>query len=106
VAEDDLWEQNRDWWQRVVHQGRTRVVVLAIIVVAAASVGFVVSRKDSGPTFCPADALRGPNGQLYGRSSKYGCRFVDENGQLVTEVNGQPLCYDASRTARVGKDCE
>jgi hypothetical protein len=57
---------------------------------------------DSGdqPAFCPADGMVGPGGRTYGRSADHGCRFVDEDGNLVTRMpDGRRLCYDGDLAA-------
>jgi hypothetical protein len=73
--------------------------------VAAASVALTLGlvggcgdeAGDAPVTMCFADGLLGPNGESYGRSAEHGCRFVDEDGNLVTRLrNGDPLCYDGS----------
>jgi hypothetical protein len=52
----------------------------------------VVANKEPESRFCYADALIGPNGEIYGRGGD--CQFVDEDGNLVTRfADGRPLCY-------------
>jgi len=55
--------------------------------------------------FCHADGLRSESGETYGRSSKHDCRFVDANGDLLTEIDGRPLCYSEDQSP-VTVDCE
>jgi hypothetical protein len=51
-------------------------------------------------TMCFADGLLGPNGESFGRSAEHGCRFVDEEGNLVTKLpDGRRLCYDGDLAA-------
>jgi hypothetical protein len=56
--------------------------------------------------FCSADARIGPNGELYGRSGDADCRFVDARGHVVTELGGEPICYDARGHVERGPECE
>lgn len=35
--------------------------------------------------FCTADGRIGPDGQTYGRDPRQGCKFVDENGQVLPD---------------------
>lgn len=41
----------------------------------------------SDPTrrFCTTDSRRGPNGKFYGRDPNQGCKFVDEQGQVLPD---------------------
>lgn len=66
------------------------VVALAV----AGAVGVSAAVDEDEAQFCNADALGGPNGEMYGRSGDL-CQFVDENGEVLTEIpaSGEPLCY-------------
>lgn len=65
-----------------------------VLVLGLAGAGYASVRNDEPEKrFCNADGLRGPNGEMYGRSGD-DCQFVDDHGNLVTEFrDGRPLCY-------------
>lgn len=81
---------------------------IALLVVAAATgtVGWALTHDDEEPIFCHADGLLGPNGEIYGRSGDAGCRFVDENGDVITELDGQPVCYTDGAELHRGDECD
>ena len=61
--------------------------------VALAAAGIAVTADEPEASFCTADGLIGPNGELYGRRHP-DCQFVDAEGELVTEFrDGRDLCY-------------
>ena len=60
---------------------------------ALAATGAVVALDEPETSFCTADGLIGPNGEMYGRRHP-DCQFVDDDGNLVTELSdGRQLCY-------------
>ena len=76
---------------------RTVLVAVLVGVGALAACG---SDDDSEPqTFCPADALLGPNGESFGRDPDQDCRFVDDDCKpITTTLGGEPLCYGDGAT--------
>lgn len=49
----------------------------------------------SEESFCNADALIGPNDELFGRDGSRSCQFVDDDGDLLERfADGRPLCYE------------
>lgn len=73
--------------------------MLFVVLVVGLTV-VVYLRPDPVETFCLPGGLAGPNGELYGRSSRRNCQFVDDNGDLVrTLADGSPLCYTESGAA-------
>jgi hypothetical protein len=73
---------------------RTVLVTVLVGVGALAACG---SDDGSEPqTFCPADALLGPNGESFGRDPAQDCRFVDDDGKPITTTRGgEPICYES-----------
>lgn len=75
--------------------GKRAATLLAVVLLLCGALGGVVLlNREPTSTFCYADGLIGPNGELYGRRSG-DCRFVDEDGEVLTTTGrGEPLCYD------------
>ena len=55
--------------------------------------------------FRSADGIGDAEGHVYGRSGD-DCRFVDEDGEPLTEIDGEKLCYDEVGMVRFGPQCE
>ncbi len=74
---------------------RAAYVAGMVALATAGAIGvYATVAEDDEAHFCNADALGGPNGELYGRSGDL-CQFVGENGEVLTEIpaTGEPLCY-------------
>ena len=84
------------------------VAVVALLGVSA--VGYAIYSQEPEESFCTADALIGPNGEMYGRRMS-DCQYVDDDGNLVTEFSdGRELCYvvptDSSASRGQAADCD
>lgn len=83
----------------------TSPIAILPVAMLAASIGGSCSGGGDEAVFCHADGLVSETGETYGRSPDHGCRFVDGNGDLLTELDGKPVCYaDGKSAALVG--CE
>jgi hypothetical protein len=64
--------------------GGRRWMVATVLVLLLLVIGVVLIRPRPGPTrMCTADGLVGPNGTIYGRDFRQGCKFVDERGRVL-----------------------
>lgn len=74
---------------------RWRAVIALALASALLAIVLIVTRYDSTPVFCTGEGMIGQNGQLYGRSSKHDCKFIDEHGDvLTTDAQGNPFQVD------------
>lgn len=85
------------------HPARCVRTVLVAAVLAVAGLGACGDDDGDGegetPTTCPADALLGPNGESFGRDPGQDCRFVDDDGRVITtQLDGSEICYGAGAT--------
>lgn len=78
-------------------------VFAAVLMTTLAGLACSDAGEEAG--FCPADALLGEGGERYGRSAAHDCRFVDDDGELLTELDGRPLCYSDENPALLA-ECE
>lgn len=70
------------------------VIGLAVLVLATVAAIDASFGADPEETFCTAEGLIGPHGEVYGRSASRGCQFVDSDGDLLRQASdGEPLCY-------------
>ena len=73
---------------------RGLIVLIAAAVLCGAGLVWLASGEPT-ETFCTAEGFIGPENKSYGRSSDHGCQFVDDEGELITELrDGTPICYD------------
>lgn len=73
---------------------------LAVVLVGAGVSVYAMTRDDE-PTdrFCTVEGWLDRENNMYGRSGGQGCQFVDANGDLLRQVDGEPVCYfDGTRT--------
>jgi hypothetical protein len=70
--------------QRREARYRRRGVALFVcfaVLIAIATVYVVVRRSGSEPAKgCTSDAMIGPDGTIYGRSTEHDCHFIDDQG--------------------------
>lgn len=59
-------------------------VVLLMLLVAVLGLTFI-GREESEERFCTADGMLGPNGETYGRDPNQGCKFVDDDGNVLPD---------------------
>jgi hypothetical protein len=64
-------------------------MLLCFLLVVASTLAILKLRMPPAASakFCTADGLIGPAGNVYGRDIHQGCKFVDENGDVLP---GQP----------------
>lgn len=87
-------------WDHGVVSGFRRIGVFVLVL---ASIGTACSDDDEA-VFCHADGFISESGETYVRSPDHDCRFVDANGDLLTEVDGRRLCYSEEQSP-VTLDC-
>ena len=84
-----------------------RTAVLAVLFLLVCG-GLVVSQRPDEhgePNFCWADGIGDAEGHVYGRSGD-DCRFVDEDGEPLTEIAGEKPCCAEGGMVRFGPQCE
>lgn len=59
-------------------------VVLLVLLVAGLGFTFI-GREESEERFCTAEGRIGPNGEMYGRDVNQGCKFVDDDGNVLPD---------------------
>ena len=65
---------------------RLLAIKLALVLTLVLAVAFVgLDHRHQPSKFCTADGRLGPDGQVYGRDAKQGCRFVDEQGKVLPD---------------------